>query len=60
MIEPTDFAGGQLEVSLARAEVARLADRSDEERAALLDGLAIAEQKGHIVAVQRIHERLEG
>jgi tetratricopeptide (TPR) repeat protein len=59
IIESTDFAGARLDVTLARAEVARLAGRADEERAALADALAIAEQKGHTVAVQRIRGRLE-
>jgi class 3 adenylate cyclase/tetratricopeptide (TPR) repeat protein len=60
LIEQTDFATLQLNVALARAEVARLAGRTDEERAALADALAIAEAKGHTVAVQRIRGRLEG
>jgi class 3 adenylate cyclase/tetratricopeptide (TPR) repeat protein len=60
MIESTDFAGAHLDVLRARAEVARLAGRTDEERAALEDALAIAEAKGHAVAVQRIRGRLEG
>ena len=59
MIERTDFAGAHLDVARARAEVARLAGRSDEERAALADALAIAESKGHTVAMQRIRGRLE-
>jgi len=59
LIEPTDFAGAKLDVALSRAEVARLAGRPDEERAALADGLAIAEEKGHLVAAQRIRSRLE-
>jgi tetratricopeptide (TPR) repeat protein len=60
MIESTDFAGAHLDVLRARAEFARLAGRTDEERAALEDALAIAEAKGHAVAVQRIRGRLEG
>jgi tetratricopeptide (TPR) repeat protein len=60
LIEQTDFATLQLNVALARAEVARLAGRTDEERAALADALAIAEAKGHTVAVQRIRGWLEG
>jgi tetratricopeptide (TPR) repeat protein len=59
MIERTDFAGAHLDVARARAEVARLAGRSDEERAALADALAIAESKGHTVAMERIRGRLE-
>jgi tetratricopeptide (TPR) repeat protein len=59
MIEPTDFAAAHLDVARARAEVARLAGRSDEERAALADALAIAESKGHTVAMERIRSRLE-
>ena len=60
MIESTDFAGAHLDVALARAEIARLAARGDEEHGALADALAIAEAKGHKVAVQRIRARLEG
>src|SRR6185503_5935047 len=59
MIERTDFAGAHLDVARARAEVARLAGRSDEERAALADALAIAESKGHTIAMERIRSRLE-
>jgi tetratricopeptide (TPR) repeat protein len=60
LIEQTDFATLQLNVALARAEVARLAGRAEEERAALADALGIAEAKGHTVAVERIREQLEG
>jgi len=59
LIEPTDFSGAKLDVALARAEVALLAGRADDERAALAGALAIAEEKGHRVAAQRIRERLE-
>ena len=59
LIEPTDFSGAKLDVALARAEVALLAGRGDDERAALAGALAIAEEKGHRVAAQRIRERLE-
>jgi class 3 adenylate cyclase/tetratricopeptide (TPR) repeat protein len=58
IIESTDFAGANLDVALARAEVARLAGRADEERAALAEALAIAESKEHTVAVERIRGRL--
>jgi tetratricopeptide (TPR) repeat protein len=60
MLEPTDFAALHLDLAFARAELGRLAGRTDEERAALTDALAIAEAKGHTVAVQRIRGRLEG
>jgi tetratricopeptide (TPR) repeat protein len=60
IIDPTDFVALQLDLALARAELARLAGRTDEERAALADALAIAEAKGHTVAAQRIRGRLEG
>jgi class 3 adenylate cyclase/tetratricopeptide (TPR) repeat protein len=60
LIEPTDFVALHLDLALARAEVARLAGRSDEERAALTDALAVAEAKGHATAVERIRGRLEG
>jgi class 3 adenylate cyclase/tetratricopeptide (TPR) repeat protein len=60
IIEPTDFAGAHLEVALARAEIARLAGQTEEERSALEDALAIAEAKGHAVAMERIRARLDG
>jgi class 3 adenylate cyclase/tetratricopeptide (TPR) repeat protein len=60
MLEPTDFVALHLDLALARAELARLAGRPDDKRAALADALAIAEAKGHTVAVQRIRGRLEG
>jgi hypothetical protein len=60
MLEPTDFAALHLDLAFARAELGRLAGRTDEERAALTDALAIAEAKSHTVAVQRIRELLEG
>ena len=56
----SEATSGPLNVALARAEVARLARRTEEERAALADALAIAEAKGHAVAVERIREQLEG
>ena len=46
MIESTDFASAHFDVALARAEIARLAARGDEEHGALADALAIAEAKG--------------
>ena len=60
LIEQTDFATLQLNVALARAEVARLAGRTEEERAAMADALAIADAKGHAVAVERIRAQLDG
>ena len=60
MLEPTDFAALHLDLALARAEVAGLTGRADEQRAALADALAVAEAKGHAVAVERIRGRLDG
>jgi tetratricopeptide (TPR) repeat protein len=60
MIESTDFAELHLDVALARAELARLAGRTEEERAALTDALAVADAKRQTVAVERIRGRLEG
>jgi class 3 adenylate cyclase/tetratricopeptide (TPR) repeat protein len=60
VIASTDFSALRLDIALARAEVARLAGRTDDERTALADALAIAEAKGHTVAVQRIRGRLAG
>ena len=59
MLEPTDFAALHLDLALARAEVAGLTGRADEQRAALADALAVAEGKGHTVAVERIRGRLD-
>ena len=59
MLEPTDFAALHLDLALARAEVARLAGRPDDERAALADALAVAEAKGHTVACRAHPQRLE-
>ena len=58
MLALTDFATHQLNVALARAEVARLAGRTEAEQAALAEAITIAEAKGHTVAVERIRGRL--
>jgi tetratricopeptide (TPR) repeat protein len=50
LIEPNDFVILHLELALARAEVARLAGRTDEAREALERATAIAEAKGHALA----------
>ena len=60
MNEATDFAGAQLDVALARAEVAGLGGRIGDERAALTAALELAEAKGHAVAAERIRARLAG
>jgi hypothetical protein len=60
MLEPTDFAALHLDLAFARAEVALLTGRTDEQRAALEDALTVAEAKGHTVAVERIRRRLDG
>jgi class 3 adenylate cyclase/tetratricopeptide (TPR) repeat protein len=58
LIEPTDFASLHFDVRLARAEVARLAGRSEEEREALASVLLIAEAKGHTLFTARVREEL--
>jgi hypothetical protein len=60
MIESTDFTSLQLDLALARAELARLAGRTDDERAALANALAVADAKGQTVAVERIRRQLDG
>jgi ATP/maltotriose-dependent transcriptional regulator MalT len=60
ILEPTDFSAIQLALALACAELARLAGRADEEHAALVDALAVADAKGQTVAVERIRGQLEG
>jgi hypothetical protein len=53
LIDPTDYAILHLDLAFARAEVARLAGRPDEERAALERALSVAEAKGNVVAAER-------
>ena len=60
LIALTDFASLELNLALARAEVAQLAGRTGAEQAALAEAITIAEAKGHTVAVERIRGRLEG
>ena len=60
LIALTDFASLELNLALARAEVAQLAGRTGAEQAALAEATTIAEAKGHTVAVERISGRRQG
>jgi len=53
MIEPTDFAHLKIDLAFSRAEVARLAGRREEERAALEAMLSLAEAKGNALVARR-------
>ena len=59
LIDPTDYATLGLNLGLARAEVARLAGRSDEERRQLQTALELADAKTNRLAAGRIREQLE-
>jgi hypothetical protein len=58
LVDPTDWLDLHIELAMARAEVARLAGRSEEEREALERALTVAEAKGNVVAAERARERL--
>jgi class 3 adenylate cyclase/tetratricopeptide (TPR) repeat protein len=58
LIEPTDYVILHLDVAFARAEVDRLAGRTEAERKVLENALPIAEKKRNLVAVDRIQARL--
>jgi tetratricopeptide (TPR) repeat protein len=58
LVGSKDFYIVQLDLAFARAEVARLAGRVDEARAALEHALAIAEAKGHALAAARARAAL--
>jgi hypothetical protein len=53
LIEPIDYIILHLGLAFARAEVARLAGRPDEARAALEHALAVAAAKGHALAAEQ-------
>jgi class 3 adenylate cyclase/tetratricopeptide (TPR) repeat protein len=57
-IEAMDQVMLHLQLVLARAEIARLADREVERREALEQGISVAEAKGYLVTVSRLRERL--
>jgi hypothetical protein len=59
LIEPTDYVILQLVLALGRADVARCAERPDEEREALEQALSVAEAKGYRVMAARIGEQLD-
>ncbi|HSB38235.1 MAG TPA: adenylate/guanylate cyclase domain-containing protein [Gaiellaceae bacterium] len=59
LIEPRDFTILHLDLAFARAEVARLAGRTDEARRALEHGASVAEAKGHLLALERARRTLE-
>jgi len=58
LVEPRDYVILQLDLAFARAEVARLAGRSSEVREVLEHAIAIAEAKGHALAVDRARAKL--
>jgi len=58
LIEPTDYMILRLDVAFARAEVDRLAGRTEAERTVLETALPIAEKKRNLVAVDRMRARL--
>jgi class 3 adenylate cyclase/tetratricopeptide (TPR) repeat protein len=58
LIEPTDYVIMHLDVAFARAEVDRLAGRTEAERKVLETALPIAEKKQNLVVVDRIRARL--
>ena len=58
LVEPTDFLPLRAYVSMSRAEVADLAGRQDEQRAALEEALRLSELKGDVVTAQRARESL--
>ena len=58
LIEPTDYVIMHLGVAFARAEVDRLAGRTEAERKVLEAALPIAEKKRNLVAVDRMRARL--
>jgi tetratricopeptide (TPR) repeat protein len=53
LAESKDYIIIHLDLAFARAEVARLAGRPDEARAALEHALAVAEAKGHALAAEQ-------
>jgi tetratricopeptide (TPR) repeat protein len=52
MIEPTDFAHLKIDFTVSWAEVARLAGRREEERAAFEEMLGLAEAKGNALVAR--------
>jgi tetratricopeptide (TPR) repeat protein len=58
LVDPTDYVILHLDLAFARAEVARLAERPDEQRDALERALLVAETKGNVVAAERARKRL--
>jgi hypothetical protein len=60
LIEPTDYLLLHVHLNLVRAELAGLAGERGAEREALESALAAAEEKGYLVAVAQIRERLAG
>jgi len=57
---PTDYLPLKALLAMKRAAVANLAGDVAEERTALLDALALAEQKGDLVTAERARGRLAG
>jgi class 3 adenylate cyclase/tetratricopeptide (TPR) repeat protein len=53
LVEPRDFVIMHLDLAFARAEVARRTGRTDVERQALEQAVAVAEAKGHVLGADR-------
>jgi class 3 adenylate cyclase/tetratricopeptide (TPR) repeat protein len=58
LIDPTDYAIRHFDLAVARAEIAQLAGRPEEQRAALERALSVAEAKGSVVAADRMRKAL--
>jgi class 3 adenylate cyclase len=58
LVDPTDYVILHLDLAFARAGVARLAGRLDEQRAALEQALTLAEAKGNLMAAELAREGL--
>jgi ATP/maltotriose-dependent transcriptional regulator MalT len=58
LAEPTDYLPLRAYVSLSRAELADLAGRQHEQRAALEEALRLSELKGDVETAQRARESL--
>jgi hypothetical protein len=58
LVDPTDYMILHVDLAFARAEVARLAGKLDEQRGTLERALSVAEAKGNVVAAERARKRL--
>jgi hypothetical protein len=58
IIEATDYLLLHIDLAFARADVARCAGRLADARRALEHALAVADEKGHLVAMERAQQQL--